>query len=141
MRAELNVPPAARVPLLLCGASRATAARLERYQDLIDRMARLEYSTSAEAPPPGSVSFVLDEAVVALPLEGVVDIGAESDRLEKEVARIGAEIAKIDAKLSNADFVRKAPDEVVEEQRERRADYAAEQEKLLSALTRLKAIG
>jgi valyl-tRNA synthetase len=83
---------------------------------------------------------VLDEAVVALPLDGVVDIGAESARLEKEVARIDAEIAKIDAKLSNAEFIRKAPEDVVDEQRERRADYAAERDKLAHALTRLKAI-
>src|SRR5262249_37671361 len=46
-RSELNVPPAAKIPLLLIGADRETEARLERYQDLIDRMARLEYSTSA----------------------------------------------------------------------------------------------
>ncbi len=139
-RAELNVPPAARIPLLLIGADTATADRLERYQDLIDRLARLDYSTTAEAPPPGAVTFVLDGATVALPLEGVVDFAAEAERLKKEIGKLIAEIAKIDAKLGNADFVRKAPEEVVEENRERRADAAADLAKLEAARARLQAM-
>jgi valyl-tRNA synthetase len=138
LRGELNVPPAARIPLLLIGARPDAARRLERYQDLIDRLARLDYSTTAEAAPAGAVTFVLDEAVVALPLEGVVDFAVEAERLEKEVKRLRGEVAKIDAKLANEAFVAKAPDEVVEEQRERRADYAAQDDKLSAALTRLR---
>lgn len=139
LRAELNVPPAARIPLLLIGAAPNTQVRLERYQELIDRLARLEYSTSASEAPSGSVTFVLDEAIVALPLEGVVDFAVEVDRLAREVARIGGEIAKLDGKLSNADFVARAPEEVVEEQRERRDEYAAQMEKLKAAHERLSA--
>ena len=80
---------------------RGDQARLERYQDLIDRMARLEYSTSADAAPKGSVTFVLDGATVALPLEGVVDLPAEAARLAKEIAKLESEVAKMDAKLGN----------------------------------------
>jgi len=138
-RAELNVPPGARIPLLLVGASDAVAARLERYQDLIDRLARLEYSTSADAAPSGSVTFVIDDCTVAMPLEGVVDFAVEVERLAKEIARLKAEIVKIDAKLDNAEFVRKAPEDVVEEQKERRADAAASIDKLSHALDRLRA--
>ena len=75
-RSEFNVPAGAKIPLLLLGADAATEARLERYQDLIDRLARLEYSTSAAKAPAGSVTFVLDGATVALPLEGIVDLPA-----------------------------------------------------------------
>ncbi|MBL8559826.1 MAG: valine--tRNA ligase [Hyphomonadaceae bacterium] len=139
LRAEMNVPPAARVPLLLVGATPESAARLERYQDLIDRLARLEYSTSAEAPPTGSVTFILDEATVALPLEGIVDFAAEVVRLGKEIARLDGEAGKIRGKLGNAQFVERAPEEVVEEQRERLAEYEASKVKLAAALERLKA--
>jgi valyl-tRNA synthetase len=137
-RAELNVPPSAKIPLLLIGADRAAEARLERYQDLIDRMARLEYSTSAKAAPAGSVTFVLDEAVVALPLEGVVDLPAEAARLAKDIGKLEAELAKMDAKLDNAEFVRKAPEEVVEELRERREDAGASIAKLSAALAQIR---
>jgi valyl-tRNA synthetase len=137
-RSELNVPAAAKVPLLLIGADAATEARLERYQDLIDRMARLEYSTSAKAAPKGSVTFVLDGATVALPLAGVVDLPAEAARLAKDIAKLNAEIAKMEAKLGNADFVAKAPEEVVDELRERLASETATRDKLAAALAQIK---
>jgi valyl-tRNA synthetase len=137
-RSELNVPAGAKIQLLLIGADEATNARLERYQDLIDRMARLEYSTSADAAPKGSVTFVLDGATVALPLEGVVDLPAEAARLAKEIGKLDGEITKMDQKLGNAEFVRKAPEEVVEELRERREDAAASSAKLKHALTQIQ---
>ncbi|MDZ4692415.1 valine--tRNA ligase [Terricaulis sp.] len=137
-RSELNVPAGAKIPLLLIGAGADAERRLERYQDLIDRMARLEYSTSAEAAPGGSVTFVLSGATVALPLQGVVDLPVESARLAKEIAKLEGEVAKMDAKLGNADFVAKAPEEVVEELRERRTDASASVQKLSHALTQIK---
>jgi valyl-tRNA synthetase len=82
---------------------------------------------------------VLDEALVALPLEGVVDFELEAARLAKEVVRLESEVTKIDAKLANPDFVARAPEEVVEEQRERRADYADQVLKLRTAHARLDA--
>ena len=136
-RSELNVPAGAKIPLLLIGADQTTEARLERYQNLIDRMARLEYSTSASDAPKGSVTFVLDGATVALPLEGVVDLPTEAARLKKEIAKLEGEVKKMDAKLNNADFVRKAPDEVVEELRERREDEGASLAKLSHALKQI----
>jgi len=137
-RSQLNVPAGAKIPLLLIGVDNSTQARLERYQELIDRMARLEYSTSADAAPNGSVTFVLDGATVALPLEGVVDLPAESARLTKEIAKLQGEIGKMDQKLGNADFVSRAPEEVVDELRERREDTGATVEKLSAALTQIK---
>jgi valyl-tRNA synthetase len=137
-RSELNVPAGAKIPLLLVGADEASEARLERYQDLIDRMARLEYSTSAIAAPKGSVTFVLGGATVALPLEGVVDLPAEAARLAKEIAKLDAEIAKMETKLGNDAFVSKAPEEVVDELRERCEDTAASAAKLKSALAQIK---
>ncbi len=138
-RSELNVPAGAKIPLLLIDADTATQTRLERYQDLIDRMARLEYSTSADAAPKGSVTFVIDGVTAALPLEGVVDLPAESARLSKEIAKLSGELSKMEAKLGNADFIGKAPEEVVEELRERREDTAASIAKLSQALKQITA--
>jgi len=138
-RSELNVPAGAKIPLLLIGAGAQTEQRLERYQDLIDRLARLEYSTSADTAPAGSVTFVLAGATVALPLAGVVDLPAESARLAKEISKLEVEIGKMDAKLGNASFIEKAPEEVVEELRERREDASASVAKLSHALAQIKA--
>ena len=137
LRSESNVPAGAKVPALLIGASKETALRLERYQAEIDRLARLDYSVVADAAPAGSVTFVLGEAIVAIPLAGVMDIGAEKARLSKEIARCTKEIETVSRKLDNPGFVAKAPAEVIEEQRERRAAYEAEKQKYEAALTRL----
>jgi len=137
VRSELNIPPSAKTPMLLIGATLETAQRLERYQDLIDRLARLEYSTTADSVPEGSVSFVLGEATAAIQVAGLVDVSAESARLKKEVAKLDGEISKIDAKLGNAQFVAKAPEDVIEEQKERRDEARAAKAKLDAALARL----
>ena len=137
LRAETNVPAGAKVPALLIGATKETAIRLERYQAEIDRLARLDYSVVADEAPAGSVSFVLGEAIVAIPLEGVMDIGAEKTRLTKEIARCTKEIDTVARKLGNPGFVAKAPPEVIDEQRERGDGYAAERGRYEAALARL----
>ena len=71
------------------------------------------------------MTFVLDGATVALPLEGVVDLPAEAARLAKDIAKLDAEIAKMTAKFGNGEFVAKAPEEVVDELRERLASESA----------------
>jgi valyl-tRNA synthetase len=75
---------------------------------------------------------------VALPLEGVVDLPAEAARLAKEIAKLEGEVAKMAAKLGNAAFVEKAPEEVVDELRERRNDTGASLAKLKHALDQIK---
>jgi valyl-tRNA synthetase len=71
----------------------------------------------------------------------VIDTGAERSRLKREMDKARAEIGKIDGKLANAAFVAKAPAEVVEENRERRADFEATLAKLQAALKRVEATG
>lgn len=89
--------------------------------------------------PPGAVQIVLDEAMLALPLAGIIDVDAESKRLQREIDKVGSEIRQLDAKLSNEKFVARAPQHVVEEQRERKADAEATAARLEQALRRLEA--
>ncbi len=138
VRAEINVPAGAEIPLLIRGAGPATAERLGAHRDLVRRLARL---ASAELltgePPSGAVQAVLDEATLVLPLAGVVDLAQERARLRKELDKAITAVAKIDSKLANPQFVDRAPAEVVEEQRERRAEAAAARDKLAAALARI----
>jgi valyl-tRNA synthetase len=83
------------------------------------------------------VQLVIDEATFVLPLADVIDIGLERVRLQKELERLGGEIDKIERKLANADFVAKAPEDVVEEQRERCQEAKAQHTSLSEALGRL----
>jgi valyl-tRNA synthetase len=140
LKAEMNIT-GTEIPLVLAAASPVTEARAGRWSEIIKRMARLSSLQLAPSPPPGSVQLVVRGEIAALPLKGVIDFKAEQSRLEKELARIGAEIARIDGKLSNADFVRRAPEEVVEGERERREEADARRRKVLEALERLRSAG
>jgi valyl-tRNA synthetase len=138
VRAEMNVPAGARAPLIISGASEATKARVERHAETLLRLARLD-TINFGGTPKGSVQIVLDEAVLALPLGGLIDVKVESKRLQREIDKLGSEIAQLDAKLANEKFVARAPEHVVEEQRKRKADAAATAVKLTQALKRLQA--
>jgi valyl-tRNA synthetase len=138
VRAEMNVPVGARVPLLISGASEDTKARVERHTETLLRLARLE-TVSFGKPPKGALQIVLDEATFALPLAEIIDVAVESKRLKREIDKVGSEIAQLDAKLSNEKFVARAPEHVVEEQRERKADAEAIASRLAQALKRLEA--
>jgi valyl-tRNA synthetase len=141
VRSEMNVPAGAQIPLLLKDAAPETVRCLNTYRDIIARMARLSSLDRTDDPAPkGAVQAVLDEATVILPLAGIVDLDQERARLTKEIDKLSAEIAKIDQKLNNANFVARAPEDVVEEQRERRADAEAARAKLSDALARLSTI-
>jgi len=137
VRAEMNVPAGAKIPLVLTGASEESAARLARHIDVISSLARLSSAEAAPAIPNGSAQFVLGEAVVALPLGDVIDFAKERVRLEKDLKKAEDEIARFDAKLNNEQFVAKAPEDVLEEQRAKRADAQALATRLREAVARL----
>jgi valyl-tRNA synthetase len=137
VRAEMRVPAGAQIPLQVMGASPDTRGRLAKHRDLIVRLARLQDISEVKAAEKGALQIVLGEAVFLLPVAEFIDVAAEASRLEKEVAKTIAEIEKIDRKLASADFVAKAPEEVVEENRERRADAEALVKRLSAALAAL----
>jgi valyl-tRNA synthetase len=138
VRVEMNIPPATQLPLVLAGASEQTAARARNWSEFVQRLARVSAISYADAPPQGSVQLVIRGEVVALPLKGVIDLAAEAARLAKEMAKADADIARVDAKLNNANFVARAPEEVVEEEKEKREEAQARKAKIAEAMERLR---
>jgi valyl-tRNA synthetase len=138
VRSEMNVPAGAKIPLVLAGSDNAIRQRANRHKDTISRLARLNAMTFVDTAPKGAALIVFGDTTAALPLAGVIDMNAERVRLEREIEKAAGEIKKIDAKLSNEQFVAKAPEEVVEEQRERRADFEALTVRLTAALKRFE---
>ncbi|MDR3467013.1 MAG: valine--tRNA ligase [Xanthobacteraceae bacterium] len=138
LRAEMNIAPATLTPLLLVAHSAETTARAARWDSVIRRLARVAEVTQADRVPQGAVQLLVRGEVAALPLKGVVDLAAEKARLDKELAKVEADIKRVDAKLGNADFMARAPEEVVDEQRDKREEAEARKAKILEALERLK---
>jgi valyl-tRNA synthetase len=135
VRTEMNVPPSALIPILLRGATPETLARGQRWMEAIRRLARASELRSLDGEmPKGSAQLVLDDATMVLPLADAVDVGKERARLTRERDKAAGEARKIVQKLDNADFVRRAPEEVVVENRERLAGAQAEIARLEAAL-------
>ncbi|MGU3325826.1 valine--tRNA ligase [Methylobacterium mesophilicum] len=136
-RSETSVPAAAQIPLVMVGASPEVRTRVEAWRDTLLRLARLSEITFSDTPPKNSVQLLVRGSVAALPLEGIVDLAGEVARLKKEQGKAQGEIKKVDAKLGNADFVARAPEDIIEENRERREAEAARLVKIEEALARL----
>ncbi|MEW5421053.1 valine--tRNA ligase [Amorphus sp. 3PC139-8] len=137
VRSETNVPAGAQIPVVLVGASETERGYVATHEAAIKRLARVETIEEADNAPDKSAQVILGDVTVCLPLAGVVDLDAERARLQKELDKLAADIKKIDAKLNNPSFVEKAPDEVVEEQRERREEAEGRRNKVTEALGRL----
>ena len=138
LRNEMNVPGNVQMPVVLVGADAALQARAQKWQETIGRMARTTGLESAATAPKGAAQFLVRGTVVALPLAGVINLADEAARLKKEIARLEGEIAKTESKLANKDFVARAPEEIVEENRERVVEWSGAVEKLKSALARVE---
>ncbi len=138
VRAEMNIPPATLTPLVLAGASAETKECAQRWNDVVKRMARLADISFADSAPEGAVQLLVRGEVAALPLKGVIDLSAEKARLDKELAKAEADIKRVNAKLGNEKFVANAPEEIVEEEKEKREAAEARKTRIFEALERLK---
>ena len=139
VRAEMNIPPATLTPLVLAGVSAESKARAQRWSDVVKRLSRLADISFADRAPEGTVQLLVRGEVAALPLKGVIDFAAERARLDKEIAKADADIKRVDSKLANEKFVANAPEEIVEEEKEKREAAVARKAKFVDALERLKA--
>ncbi|MBZ0141822.1 MAG: valine--tRNA ligase, partial [Pseudorhodoplanes sp.] len=139
VRAEMNIPPSTLIPVALIAASSETQVRAMNWEDVIQRLARTSGKIGlVNSAPSGSIQFIVRGEVVALPLAGVIDLAAEKARLEKEIARADADIKRVDAKLGNEKFVANAPEDIVEEEKQKREEAQARRAKIVEALERLK---
>lgn len=141
VRAELNVPAGAKVPLLLRDADSAIVARLDRHGQAIARLARVEPGLLDTAEPPaGAVQEALDDTVLVLPIADVIDVAAEKARLEKTLGKLDGEIGKLSGKLKNEKFIGKAPAHIVEKERDKLSEQEAARAKVADALARLQSV-
>jgi valyl-tRNA synthetase len=136
MRAELNVPWSATLePLVIGGGD--TVERINAEAATVSRMAKLGEARSADIAPEGSAQILVGGHVIAFPLAGHIDIGAEKARLSKAAEAAEKERDSLAGRLSNPNFVEKAKPEAVEKARSDHAEKSAEAERYRAALERL----
>ena len=137
VRSEMNVPAGSKIPLIVSGSNKQTQQRIDRHNDVLKRLARLDRITLQNDFPEGSIQSIVEEAVFAIHLNEVIDANAETDRLKKEITKVEKEISKISGKLNNQGFLEKAPDAVIQENKSRLLNEQSKLEKLETALGRL----
>jgi valyl-tRNA synthetase len=136
-RAEMNVPVAAFAPLVFVGLSAGEQARMADAADALRRLARVSEIEFAKEAPPQSVQIVVRGQVACLPLGGLIDFAAEKKRLTGEREKLVKDMDGTKRKLDNPDFVARAPEEVIEENRERLAEAEGRIARIEEALKRL----
>lgn len=139
LRAAMNLPAGAKLHVYVKGASSETMSVLERQKALICKLARLDEVLALENHEitKDMVQTVSREAVILIPLKGVVDFEAERTRLQKELETLNKNIEGYNRKLSNESFVAKAPAAVVSEEKRRQAEALENKVKVEEALARI----
>jgi valyl-tRNA synthetase len=140
IRGEMNIAPSRRIPVILKGASTQDKEYVERHRAYLDRLAGIESLNLLEphAAAPESATALVGELSILVPMEGLIDVAAEVERLSKLLAKAQQELAKTHSKLSNENFVRNAPPEVVQTERERQGDFERQVTSLTEQLERLR---
>lgn len=140
LRAEMNLQAGAKLTIYLKGAYSASQAHLEAFGSIICSLARLEklegYADTAEISK-DMVQSVFREAVILLPLKGIVDFAAEKERLQKELESLDKNLESYAHKLGNPSFVDRAPAAVVEEEKRRQTEALENKSKVEAALARI----
>ncbi|WP_143691228.1 valine--tRNA ligase [Viridibacillus sp. FSL H8-0123] len=125
IRAEVQTPMSKKVPLYVSAKDAATLAVLEDNKAYLEKFCNPEPLTLGEGieAPGQCMSAVVSGAELFLPLEGLIDVAAEIERLSHELEKWDKEVKRVQGKLNNERFVSKAPDDVVAAERAKEADY------------------
>ncbi|MEY9975259.1 valine--tRNA ligase [Lysinibacillus sp. RC79] len=140
IRAEVNTPMSKKVPLYISAKDAATATVLEANKAYLEKFCNPETLTIGESleAPGQSMTAVVTGAELFLPLVGLINLEEEIARLEKELEKWAKEVKLVTGKLSNEKFVSKAPEALVNAEREKLADYESKHSVVLKRLEELK---
>ena len=142
LRTELSIPPAQRVPLSL-RAGKEGQQILERTRPYLAVLARVDpirFDAPGTPRPAGSVTTVLAEAEIAIPLGGLIDVPTERSRLQKTLAATRMEMERLQQRLEDRDFTGRAPADVVSHQRRRAEELRAKTQRLQELLDSLSSV-
>ncbi len=139
-RTQMRVPVGLKLPMLALDQDAAAAAAYARNAALIERLARIDGLHPAAALPKGALTVAVEGATYALPLDGVIDLAAEADRLAKGLEKLDKDMAGLAGRLNNPRFVASAAEEVVEEARGQLAEKSDEAARLREVLAKLRAM-
>ncbi|MHB8814021.1 MAG: valine--tRNA ligase [Steroidobacteraceae bacterium] len=143
IRGEMNINPSRRIPLLYRNASAHDLELIHGHHTWLERLAGIEPPRRLDAhePQPQAATALVGELTLLVPMAGLIDAAAEAERLGKLVARARADLDKTRGRLANQDFVRNAPEAVVNTERQRLAELEQTVARLAAQLKRVQDLG
>lgn len=142
IRAEVNTPLSKKIKMIISAHDDNTLQTIKMNQSYIERFCNpetLQIALNVDSPEK-AMTAVVSGAEIYLPLEGLIDIEEEIARLEKELEKLNKEVERVEKKLSNENFVSKAPKAVVEAEREKQKDYLEKRSIVQTRLEEIKAL-
>jgi len=142
IRGEMNISPSLSLAVSIHSQEEPTRRTVEQYKDIIINLAQLK-SLSVENTrqrPKSAATAVVDNAVIFVYLEGIIDFTQEINRLDKEIGKLTGELSIVSKKLSNEDFLGKAPNHVIEKVKEKQRNLMEKQRNLQTNLDKIKAL-
>jgi valyl-tRNA synthetase len=142
IRSGMDIAPSKKLPVVLQNASAEDLARVDKHRAFLERLAGLEsiHPLAPGATAPQSATALLGELTILVPMAGLIDAKAEIERLEKQIAKTKDNLRKTQAKLSNENFVKSAPPNIVAQERERAADLERTIASLETQLARVRGL-
>jgi len=119
IRSQMNIPPKKQLPVILKDSQQQDIDRVENNRDFLSRLANLENINVLEGDAPAAATALVGKMEILIPLEGLIDKGAEIQRLDKEITKLEKVIKQSSGKLNNENYVAKAPAEVVQKERDK----------------------
>ncbi len=142
IRGEMNIAPSLTLEASVQSQDELKIETLKQYQDIIINLARLKSFSVSESgiKPKSSATAIVNGASIFVSLEGIIDFAKEAGRLEKEINKLTKELSAVSNKLSNENFLNKAPADVVEKVKEKNTALLEKQQKLQANLEKIKEI-
>ena len=134
IRSEQDINPGRKLEIFIDKADTRVHKLVERYENLMQSIGRIEsvnFYGAADKRVESAVALV-EETEIHIPLAGLIDKEAELARLDKEIARLDGEVTRLSKKLDNEGFTSKAPEAVVDQERQKLSDASSAREKLMS---------
>ncbi|HEX9059677.1 MAG TPA: valine--tRNA ligase [Clostridia bacterium] len=137
IRAEMNVPVSRKANVIFVSSSSFESETLSANKSLIERLAsasEISVKSDKEGIPSDAVAAIIEGAEIFIPLDDLIDVEKEIERLQKEKATLIKELERVDSKLGNESFVSKAPAKVIDEERAKKVKYQEMYDKVVERL-------
>jgi valyl-tRNA synthetase len=141
LRAVVRAHPSSRVDVILVPDNEAVLERIRRNCEHIANLSRASVNISQYEKPKKAIAQVVEGLQIFLPVEGLIDVDREMERIKREISKLIKDLEVSQKKLSNRDFLERAPEDVVEKEKEKFEELSKKKRKMEEVLEKLKEVG